>query len=304
MAKIKSVGIPRAMYFFEYGEMWVKFFSFLGFKVIVSDRTDERTILRGSMAAPDDMCLPVKAMYGHILSFTESGHRPDYIFLPKMIKTEKKLYTCPKNMGLSDMIKCTVTDLPEVIDTEYLGDEVSFYLQIGKALGKTPVQSLKAYRAAKGAVSTVKEKEFPDKNAVVAVIGHPYILEDEALNMGIFRILDGLNIAYITAKYQSVGKLSQQVKKLPYKSPFWHSARNQLGFTEEVIFGGKVDGVILLSSYGCGTDPFVLPFCEDIVCAGGQKVPVMTLTLDEHKNAEGFVTRIEAFCDCVCGVRV
>ena len=57
----------------------------------------------------------------------------------------------------------------------------------------------------------------------------------------------------------------------------------------------KIDGIIALSSFGCGPDSLMVD--EISYHAKQRKIPVLNLTIDEHTGEAGFVTRLEAFVD-------
>ncbi|MHB1413345.1 MAG: 2-hydroxyacyl-CoA dehydratase, partial [Thermoleophilia bacterium] len=57
----------------------------------------------------------------------------------------------------------------------------------------------------------------------------------------------------------------------------------------------KVDGVIYVLAFACGPDSLVQVLIEHR--ARQHKVPLMSLTIDEHSGEAGLVTRIEAFVD-------
>ena len=303
MTRIKTIGIPRAMYYFEYAEKWVKFFANLGFKVIVSGKTDAICLNEGVKSAPDDTCLPVKAMYGHTLSLIKEHKNLDYIFLPRIMKTCSTAYTCPKTMGLTDMLKSTVADLPEVIDCAYTGSDLSFFMQVGKRLGKNRAQITSAYLAALKNLHTSSECDADGEKPLIAVIGHSYILRDNFLNMDIFDILRELGVEYVTPAAEDSACLRTLAHSAGYKQTFWHHADKILGFTKKVTDENSVDGILFLSSFGCGTDPLTLPVCIDYIGRKNPRLPFAQIDLDEHRSTEGFRTRIEAFCECISAAK-
>ena len=59
-------------------------------------------------------CLPVKIFYGHVLDLCE---KVDYLFIPRIVSIEPRTFICPKFMGLPEMIRMSISGLPEIIDT-------------------------------------------------------------------------------------------------------------------------------------------------------------------------------------------
>ncbi|GFP19160.1 hypothetical protein HKBW3S03_00664 [Candidatus Hakubella thermalkaliphila] len=111
---LARIGVPRALLYYKYYPWWKSFFEELGFQVVVSCPTNKALLVAGVAAASDETCLPVKAFYGHVLDLKD---RVDYLFIPRMISVEKKTYTCPKFLGLPDIIR-GIDGLPPIIETQ------------------------------------------------------------------------------------------------------------------------------------------------------------------------------------------
>ncbi len=109
----KTIGIPRAMYFYEFYPVWEAYFKSLGFEILLSPKTNKDILNAGILACVDEACLPVKIFHGHVVFLKD---KVDYIFIPRIIGLHKREYNCPKHLGLSDMIKSSIDELPEIID--------------------------------------------------------------------------------------------------------------------------------------------------------------------------------------------
>jgi predicted nucleotide-binding protein (sugar kinase/HSP70/actin superfamily) len=80
------------------------------------------------------------------------------------------------------------------------------------------------------------------------------------------------------------------------KRLFWSYGKKLLGSGIEWLKGNEVDGIIFLSSFGCGIDSFV----EELIRrfnARKHRLPYAVFTVDEHSGQGGFDTRLEAFID-------
>ncbi|HZK34012.1 MAG TPA: hypothetical protein VFD33_01715, partial [Bacillota bacterium] len=80
------------------------------------------------------------------------------------------------------------------------------------------------------------------------------------------------------------------------KKLFWTYGKHLLGSGLYMLENNMVDGLILLTSFACGIDSFVLELLQrrnhrDF------KIPLTIITIDEHSGNAGFDTRIEAFID-------
>jgi predicted nucleotide-binding protein (sugar kinase/HSP70/actin superfamily) len=58
---------------------------------------------------------------------------------------------------------------------------------------------------------------------------------------------------------------------------------------------GRVDGMCMLVSMGCGPDSLVAEFMREE--ATSRDLPFLELVIDEHTGTAGLVTRIEAFLE-------
>ncbi|MEN6325179.1 MAG: acyl-CoA dehydratase activase-related protein, partial [Syntrophomonas sp.] len=108
------VGIPHGLFYYYYYPLWKTFFTDLGAEVVTSAETNRLIVDLGIQSAVDETCFPVKVFFGHVKEIC--NYQPDYIFIPRIVSIEAKSYICPKFMGVPDMIKACLPDLPPVID--------------------------------------------------------------------------------------------------------------------------------------------------------------------------------------------
>src|SRR5699024_11079431 len=75
-----------------------------------------------------------------------------YLFIPKIISIYKKEYCCPKILGLPDMIKHSINELPEIIDVQLnLFKRNNFkrhFSDIGERLNIERRENVRAYKTA------------------------------------------------------------------------------------------------------------------------------------------------------------
>ncbi|MFW6022715.1 MAG: acyl-CoA dehydratase activase-related protein [Halanaerobiaceae bacterium] len=156
---IPRIGIPGALMYHYYFPLWEKFFEELNLDVVLSPETNKKIMNQGIKLAVDDICLPFKAYYGHVLEIKD---RVDYLFIPRFVSLGKHDYMCPKFMGLPDMIKANIDDLPEIIDpTIDLRKGImplrKIAYNIGKIFNKNIFSIEKAYRK-----SIKKHKQYKE----------------------------------------------------------------------------------------------------------------------------------------------
>lgn len=320
------IGIPRALFYYQYFPFWKTLFEVLRFEVVLSPPTNKEILEQGTKLCVDDACLPIKVYHGHIAVLKD---KVDMIFVPRVISIEPRKYICPKFLGLPDMLRNSIPDISRVLDTElnlYKGkyNMLNHVLNLGKILKINRSRILLAYYKAIKAQMKFEDllikklatpQELFDKkqnfilesqllkkhtnNIKVLLLGHNYNIYDDYISMGLIRKLRKNKIDLITTemvekKYITIG--SKQLSK----DMFWTLGEKTLGTAFYYLENSKVDGVIHVASFGCGPDSLVGEILEKKT-KKQYKVPILYLNLDEHAGESGFNTRIEAFLDVLEG---
>lgn len=146
-----TVGVPRALLFYEYFAWWETFLEALGdIRVVASGETTKETLDRGVLSAVDEACLPVKVFYGHVAALKD---KVDFLFVPRVVSVAKGEYTCPKLLGLPDMMRAGFDSLPPIIDSvldvrRFPASWFRWAYSLGRSLKKDPRRILRAYRLA------------------------------------------------------------------------------------------------------------------------------------------------------------
>jgi len=317
----KIVGIPKGLLYYDFYPMWKTFFEVLGAKVITSQNTNKKIVDDGVKNSVEDACLPVKTYVGHVMDLKE--RRVDYIFIPRIVSVEKKKYLCSKFLGLPDFIKSLIKDLPPVIDIEinYYKDEEFTkreFIRAGKMLGRTKGDALKAYLKGmeeqrrfknllkegftnlealkmweEGKVKVREERRRFDLK--IALLSHPYNIMDEYISMGLIEKLRNMGAEVITVEMLNKTSILEGVAFLP-KDIFWTYERDILGAGMYFLKKKGVDGVIMVSAFGCGPNSMTEELLERFY-KREKNLPFMLLTIDEHTGEAGVMTRLEAFVD-------
>lgn len=157
-----KIGIPRSLFYYKFISLWEVFFAELGAEVIVSDPTNKRILDDGVKTCVDEACLPVKLFHGHVMNLIG---RVDYIFIPRFTSISKKEYICPEFGGLPDMVRHTLTGLPELIDTEINmrssdNGAVKAAIETGARLGAGKSASRAAYMKAMKSYKDFRRREL------------------------------------------------------------------------------------------------------------------------------------------------
>ena len=104
-----TIGMPRAMYFYERFPFWNAFLKELDFNVQISDETSSTIIKKGYDATIAEPCFPIKVAHGHIQDLIDKD--VDYVLLPNNINAKVhpevtvNSYYCPWNTTLPFMAK-------------------------------------------------------------------------------------------------------------------------------------------------------------------------------------------------------
>ena len=147
----KKIGIPRALLNHKFSPMWETFFSILGLEVCLSPMTTRKILEDGIRHTVDEACLPVKVFSGHVIYLRD---KVDYIFVPRMASIEKGNFICAKFLGLPDVIRNWIPDIPPVITVDVDLTRKSWrrsMYELGWNFTRNPVLLERAYRESRRA---------------------------------------------------------------------------------------------------------------------------------------------------------
>lgn len=292
-----KVGIPRGLLYYYYGDVWSGFFRRLGAEPAVSPETTRAVIEAGG--AIDEVCLPVKAFFGHARALAD---KVDVLFLPRVVSVAAGHYSCPKIIGLPDIMRAALPAGPPLIAPTVdlragRGSLLRAITGVGETFGRSPLYSLYAWQRA------WRECRRPDTGATagmaglprIVLVGHPYILRDRQISMDVTGKLAAMGVDVVTADRVDPRAADQAASALP-KNIFWHYCRCLAGAALAFLGASPPpDGMIFLTSFACGPDSLV---GEQLRRQAGRRgVPFLLLALDEHTAEAGLDTRLEAFTD-------
>ena len=319
-----KVGILRNLLYYHYFSLWKTFFEELGIEVVVSSPTNKIILENGVKKAVDDACLPVKLTFGHALDL---AGRADYLFIPRLVSIEPDAFTCPKLIGLPDMIRASLNGLPPLLDTcfdlkkgrslyqsfQELGRNFTHKSSLIKNAfqkaeirqrefektmerGLTPGEALKVLERSPSPAPD-NPHEPPVRDLRIALIGHPYNLYDDYVNMDLIAKLRQGDCQVLTAEMLPSGVLEKESSAWR-EDIFWTLARRMMGAASHFFNSNGVDGIISCISFECGPNSLLQVLIEE-EAKKHREIPYMSLILDEHTGEAGIVTRIEAFLDMV-----
>jgi predicted nucleotide-binding protein (sugar kinase/HSP70/actin superfamily) len=317
------VGIPRGLLYFRYQPLWATFFSHLGIDVLVSQPTKRSSFDAAQSLTRSDLCLPVKVFLEHVSRLKDEV---DYLLLPRIISVSPDAYMCPKILGLTDMARNVFTDLPALLTPRVNAKlpkpegfaEACFDVGLHFTSSRSQLEiAWKAARAAQGQFEqrllryplddALKpwDRAFAQKNGNseitpryrIAVIGRPYISFDSALSHDLLNLLKRHAVEIVTPESVPKKILQKESERLS-KKVYWQLGRELVAAALHYMQDRQVDGIINVSSFGCGQDSFTNALVEYFVTKHSNK-PILSLVMDEHTADGGLNTRVEAFLDMV-----
>lgn len=297
------------MLYYEFASMMEDFFKKLDFEVVLSPDTNIDILNQGVLSSVDEACLPVKIFHGHVYYLKD---KVDYLFIPKFISIYENEYCCPKVLGLPEMIINSVNNSPKilapVINLNELNSIRNSLKYISKTLNINFMKVIIAYNEVyknhitrndelkkDNIILKIKDKLYKN-NMTLLLLGHSYNLYDNFLNMNIVEKLvnQDINIIFNTDIPKEVAR--QYTRKIP-KRMFWTHGSNIVGAAYSLIQDKSINGIIYLSSFGCGMDSVLLHFV--LKEAKLNNIPVLNLIFDEQTGEAGLNTRIEAYTDMI-----
>ena len=309
----ETIGINKSFLVNTYFPLYYSFFSQLGFRVILSDHSEQEGIDR--INAP--FCYPAEMAHGYFLNLLEK--RPDYLFLPQFkgeyVKSaEEPGVTCPLSQGE-----------PFYLNTAFKNHEVYKSLKTrGRILspvidfsgGYKPVESVftrmaktlkidrKRVRSAYTKAVEIQDDLFmemeetcsnelkkieksPDEFAVV-IFGRSYNALVAEGHMGIPNKFASRNIKVIPFSCLPMAE-STGVEHM-----YWSAGQRILRVADFVKKHPRLFGCYI-TNFSCGPDSFLVGYFRNIM----ERKPSLTLELDSHVADAGLETRVEAFIDIV-----
>ncbi len=300
-AKRGTVGIPRVLNIYENYPFWFTFFTKLGFRVELSDRSSAKIYEKGIETIPSEsVCYPGKLVHGHIMNLVEKGIK--FIFYPCITHEQQEdagadnHFNCPIVQSYPEVIKNNMDVLREkdilymkpflpYDDREKMAKRVyeefkGFY--ISKKEIKESIQ--KAYREQDKFKKDIQKNgeetlKFMRKNNLKGIVlaGRPYHI-DPQINHGIPEMINSLGLAVLTE--DSVAHLGKIDRSLRVVDQWVYHTR--LYRAASFVAQQKDLELVQLNSFGCGLDAVTTDQTEEIL-KGNSKV-YTTIKIDEGNN--------------------
>lgn len=294
-----TIGIPKALLYWKQPCFWEIFFENLGFKVLLSPKTNQEIVEMGVRVSDPETCFSNKVYFGHLLWL---DGKCNLIFIPRLKTNEEKLEYCPKFFGIPDLAKLLLKTpiLTETFDERRESFDKTL-MRLGKQLNKNKIEIKMAKDFAfskEKELKTKQREEFFKKiqspKQKIVLISHPYNLYDEFVNLRIKEKLEKLGAEVIFIDEVLISE--NQHKSASLIDFHWEFGKEIMEKIQEVL-KYKIAGVTEVSSFQCGCDAVLKEFVEKAFRQN--KIPFLYLLIDEQTGEAGFQTRLEAFMDTI-----
>jgi predicted CoA-substrate-specific enzyme activase len=306
-----TVGIPLSMYSYDLLPLWRRFFRDCGFKVIVSEQTNRRTVHMGSECVVAEPCFPIIVAHGHAAELVDQG--VDYLWVPNILSAETRFldnesHVCPWGQTLPYVLRqaprfrawpgrilCPTLRLREGPGhlrralTETVRD-LGVPRSVAERAFKTAWEARERFRTSYlDAGGEALDHLIRTGEPGMVLVGRPYNLHDPGVTISTARKLRdhyGVNVLPIDAL-----PLADIDVRDVNDNMYW-------GYGQRILAAAKLVAehpnlhIIYITNFKCGPDSFVKGFIRP---ASGK--PFLTLQFDAHANDAGIMTRCEAYLD-------
>lgn len=295
-----TIGIPRVLNMYEDFPFWFTFFTNLGFRVIISEKSTRKTYEKGIESMPSEsVCYPAKLAHGHIMSLIEQGiHTIFYPCIPysrKEYKDADNHYNCPIVISYSEVIKNNIEQLKDI---EYINPflpldpkklvkrilELDEFKRFGFSKKELQIAAEKAdaeHHKFRDDVHKKGEeilKYIEDHNLKGIVLsGRPYHVDPE-INHGIDTLITSLGLCVLSE--DSISHLCQAERPLRVVDQWMFHAR--LYAAADFVGRHKNLELVQLNSFGCGVDAVTTDQVEEILSSFGKMYTL--IKIDEINN--------------------
>lgn len=293
----KKIGLPRALLYYYYKDLWIYFFKHLDFSVVESIKSNKDIMKKGQDLAMDEACLSLKAYLGHVDYLKD---KCDYILVPRLYSVVKGESVCTNFNCIYDLVNNYFDDINILnynVNLKEKDSELLGFLKMGKDMGIPYIKTYKAYKFAKEkslekriSLENYQKNKLETNNLKILLAGHPYNLYDELIGKPIIDYLEKQNIDIIYSDRIDHKLINSECNKISTDINWTHSKEVLASIN---YYKDKVDGIIILSSFPCGPDSL----SNDLATRKVKNIPVLTLIFEDFNSDIGLLTRLESFFD-------
>ena len=303
----KTIGIPRALFTYGMFPMFHAFFKALGFNVLLSDSTSDKTVRLGQEYSLDEACYPVKLINGHMAELVEK--KVDYIFFPDLYTVDHPGSHTRQNYGCAFMqlafkVVRRAMDL-DAKGIELLSPTIAFnqgpefmmkqFAGLGRQLNRSEAETKAALQQAMAALQALETRieengkkvlgQLDPNKKTFVLISKIYGIADPVLNMGIPERLTEMGYQVLGFHHLPEVELSDE-----HPNMFWPFGQHILEPAKFIKAHPNLYA-ILLTHHGCGPDSVMTHYFAELM----DGKPYLNIEVDEHASDVGIITRLEAF---------
>ena len=307
-----TIGIPRVLNMYEDYPFWFTFLTNLGFRVVLSEKSNRKTYEKGMESMPSEsVCFPAKLSHGHIISLIDQGIKT--IFYPCMPYSRKEYekadnhYNCPIVISYSEVLKNNVEELKDknikfinpflpfdqknLVKTILELPEFAEYNFTKKELMIAAKRAEEEYQKCRDDIHKKGEEtiKYIDENNLRGIVlsGRPYHVDPE-VNHGIDTLITSLGLCVLTE--DSIANLAEAKRPIRVVDQWMFHSR----LYAAAEFVGKHDNLELvqLNSFGCGVDAVTTDQVEEILTSYGKMYTL--IKIDEINNLGAVRIRIRS----------
>lgn len=290
-----TVGIPRSLFYYYDGEIWVSFFKSLDINYVVSPVTTKEIIELGLKYSNDEMCMSLKNYIGHVAHLIG---KCDYILVPRVDNYGTNNQTCTNFLAMYDLIN-NLFDVNllnyniNINDDETLRKgliDIGYSLKKDSKLVKQSVnKAIKDYKHKRKRKIFNNILKLKSNKKKVLLISHSYNTYDEFIGKPIIKLLNDLDIEIIYSDLFNRQKANELSKNLS-SDLYWKYSKDSIGSIE--LVKDRVDGILFLTTFPCGLDSLVNELVIRKI-----NVPYLNIIIDDLDSLSGIETRVESFVD-------
>lgn len=295
-----DIGVPRVLNLYENYPFWFTLLTELGFRVMISGRSDHTLFEAGMESIPsENVCYPAKLVHGHIESLIAKGITT--IFYPAVSFEQKEFagadgsFNCPVVATYPEVVRNNIeqfasSDFKLISPFVNLGNREYLAAHLANAFSDwdIPVNEMqhaldKAWEEDAAVKQEIRDKgqeylEWMRKRGVRGIVlaGRPYHLDPE-VNHGIPELINGLGMGVLSEDAVADGRLERPLRvhdQWTYHSRLYEAAAR---------VGDEPDlQMVQINSFGCGLDAVTADQVQEILEGCGDVHTV--LKIDEVSN--------------------
>lgn len=286
-----KIGLPMGLNMYEMLPFWHRFFTTLGFDVVVSPQSNRKLYLNGQHTIPSDtICFPAKLIHGHIQALIDDGIK--HIFYPCMTYNfDEGLgdnhFNCPVVAYYPEVIKANVPSI-ESGNVDFIYNYIGVhkpktftvkmheilnghFASANISLKEVKVATKLAFKEYDSYLEQIRNKADKiileaqrNNQPIIVLAGRPYHLDPE-INHGIDGLINSCGAAVISE--ESISALVPKVTTTVLNQWTYHA---RLYAAAEYIKDKSDINLVQLVSFGCGVDAITSDEIRDMLEHSGK----------------------------------